>query len=144
MKPFSVELHNSSDKSLYIQLYEYLKNEITCGNMGAGEKLPSLRSISKSLGVSITTTEMAYNQLLVEGYVVSRPQSGYYVAELSVNPVIGGQADGETVDFENYPFEDGKYKYDLSSFDFVKWKKCRSHSTECIDIFIKQSERCNS
>lgn len=126
MKPISIELHNSSSTSMYIQLYDYLKGEITCGDMAAGEKLPSLRSISKSLGVSITTVEMAYNQLLVEGYVISKPQSGYYVAKLSAGVGAGNRADDAAVDFENYPFESARYKYDLSSFDFGKWKKCMS------------------
>jgi GntR family transcriptional regulator/MocR family aminotransferase len=125
MKPISLELHNSSDKSLYIQLYDYLKDEITCGNMAAGEKLPSLRSVSKTLAISITTAEMAYNQLLVEGYIISRPQSGYYVAKLSVASA-GVPSAVETLDFDSYPFEEARYKYDLSSFDFVKWKKCMS------------------
>jgi GntR family transcriptional regulator/MocR family aminotransferase len=126
MKPISVELHNSSGKSLYIQLYDYLRNEIICGNMTEGEKLPSLRSISKTLGVSITTAEMAYNQLLVEGYVISRPQSGYYIAKLSINAAAESSDGQEVVDFDNYPFDMARYKYDLSSFDFVKWKKCMS------------------
>ncbi len=125
MKPISLELHNSSDRSLYIQLYDYLKAEITCGNIAAGEKLPSLRAVSKTLSISITTAEMAYNQLLVEGYIVSRPQSGYYVAKLSVAS-SGAQSASEALDFDSYPFEEARYKYDLSSFDFVKWKKCMS------------------
>ena len=76
MKPITVELKNTSKTPLYIQLYRHIKKEITCGNMPAGEKLPSLRRLSTDLSISITTTEQAYNQLLVEGYIVSKPQSG--------------------------------------------------------------------
>lgn len=125
MKPISLEFKDSSQTPLYIQLYRYLKEEITCGAIAAGEKLPSLRRLAKDLSVSITTTEQAYSQLLVEGYITSRPQSGYYVAS-----VAGGSRRGETLpaersfDFTDYTFQDSSFKYDLSCFDFGKWKKC--------------------
>ena len=66
----------------YMQLYNYLKAAITSGEIGEGEKLPSLRSLSKSTGLSVTTVEKAYDQLLVEGYVCSKPQSGYYAEKV--------------------------------------------------------------
>ena len=83
MKPITLQFNHNSSTPLYIQLYRYLKDEINCGNMNAGEKLPSLRRLSRDLSISITTTELAYNQLLVEGYVTSKPQSGYYVASIA-------------------------------------------------------------
>ena len=76
MKPIMPQLNSSSDKPLYIQLYEYLRTGIFAGDIQVGEKLPSLRRLAKDLGLSVTTVEQAYNQLLVEGYVVSRPKSG--------------------------------------------------------------------
>lgn len=124
MKPIIVQFDANSRKPLYIQLYDYIKVEILSGNMVTGEKLPSLRLLSKSLNISITTTELAYNQLLVEGYIISKPQSGFYVASISTSSqgkkgVI--LADG--LDFSTYTFEDYPYKCDLSCFDFNKWKK---------------------
>ena len=114
MKPFTIELDNSSSRPLYVQLYDYLKREITKGNMAAGEKLPSLRRLAREQGISITTAAGAYNQLLVEGYITSRPQSGYYVAE--VGSGVGGEGEApENFDFDTYPFEEPEYKYDLSS-----------------------------
>ena len=126
MKPITLQFEHNSQTPLYIQLYRYLKDEITCGNMDAGEKLPSLRRLSKDLSISITTTELAYNQLLVEGYVTSKPQSGYYVASIAGHFAEGGSSSAIHHDFTAYTFEDSAYKYDLSCFDFNKWKKCMS------------------
>ena len=126
MKPITLQFEHNSPTPLYIQLYRYLKDEITCGNMDAGEKLPSLRRLSKDLSISITTTELAYNQLLVEGYVTSKPQSGYYVASIAGHLTEGGSSSTIHHDFTAYTFEDSAYKYDLSCFDFNKWKKCMS------------------
>ena len=76
----SFEIDNNSAKKLYVQIYEYIREEITGGRIASGERLPSLRSLARTLGVSVTTVKIAYDQLLVEGYLVSRPQSGFYAA----------------------------------------------------------------
>ncbi len=126
MKPFSLQFDHNQGTPLYIQLYRYLKDEIAQGNMDAGKKLPSLRKLAKDLGISITTVELAYNQLLVEGYVTSRPQSGFYVAHLEGTPAEPQSRQAKEMEFARYTFEESAYKYDLSCFDFNKWKKCAS------------------
>lgn len=124
MKPIILDSDNSFSEFLYIQLYEAIKDDILSGAMAAGEKLPSLRSLSKDLGISITTTGQAYNQLLVEGYIVSKPQSGYYVAHISSVQSPAGAAKSDSQELSDYTFEEPPYIYDLDCFDFTKWKKC--------------------
>lgn len=121
------QFNHNSKSPLYIQLYEHIKEEILNGEAIAGEKLPSLRSLSKLLGISITTTELAYNQLLVEGYIISKPQSGYYVAKISsVKSASPRQERSLLYDIADFTLESSPYLYDLSCFDFNKWKKCMS------------------
>lgn len=56
-------------------------NERIAGrSLTAGSKLPSVRSLAKSLQVSVSTVVEAYNRLAAEGTIVSRPGSGFYVA----------------------------------------------------------------
>ena len=83
MKAIIPDFNYQSTRPLYLQLYTYIKNAILCGSIMTAEKLPSLRALSKSLGLSLTTIELAYNQLLVEGYITSKPQSGYYVNQIT-------------------------------------------------------------
>ncbi len=52
---------------------------IRLGMIGPGEKMPSIRSMAKKYGVSITPVSDAYNALVAQQLVESRPQSGYYV-----------------------------------------------------------------
>ena len=66
MKPIYLQEDNTSRRFLYLQLYDTIKARILQGEMVCGEKLPSLRSAAADLGISITTAELAYNQLLVE------------------------------------------------------------------------------
>ena len=76
----SVELDHNSSKTLYSQLSEYIREEISEGRLAAGEKLPSLRTMARMLDISVTTVKIAYVQLQIEGYLDSKPNSGFYVA----------------------------------------------------------------
>jgi GntR family transcriptional regulator / MocR family aminotransferase len=69
---------------LYRQLYERLRAEILEGQLEAGARLPSTRALASQLGVSRNTTALAYQQLLLEGYLESRVGAGTRVA--SVRP----------------------------------------------------------
>ena len=66
---------------MYEQLYAAMADAIREGALRHGEKLPSKRTLCAQLGVSRSTVETACELLLAEGYVESRPRSGYYVAE---------------------------------------------------------------
>ena len=141
MKPIIPDFDNASGSPLYIQLYNYLKKEITEGRISKGEKLPSLRTLAKNLSISITTVEMAYNQLLVEGYVKSKPQSGYYTTSINAESKSKPGFSSTPLDFDTYPFTKAKYKYDTGSFDFIKWKKCLAKVlNEHADLLLFESD----
>ncbi|KKO53534.1 MocR-like pyridoxine biosynthesis transcription factor PdxR [Paenibacillus sp. DMB20] len=72
---------------LYVQLYQYMKKEIACGRWKAEARLPSVRKLAELLGVSTTPIEMCYQQLLAEGFILSRPRSGYFVRKLADSPI---------------------------------------------------------
>lgn len=75
-------LDKSAKRTLTKQLYEGIKKDILTGKLLSGEKLPSKRALSQHLRISVITVENAYEQLLAEGYIVSRQRSGYYVCEI--------------------------------------------------------------
>ena len=87
MKEILPALDYSSEEPLYHQLYRYIKNEIETGRLRPDEKLPSIRSISEKTGVSKTTIQTAYDQLMIEGYIYSRMKSGYYVSHIILDEV---------------------------------------------------------
>lgn len=75
-------LNPDSKTPMYEQLYSHIKGEIDAGNIKSGEKLPSKRNLSAHLKISIVTVETAYAQLMAEGYIASKPGSGFYVEDL--------------------------------------------------------------
>lgn len=69
-------------KNKYYTLYSRMRDDILKGKYKKGEKLPSKRALASKLGLSVITVQLAYEQLLAEGYVVSRERSGYFVEEI--------------------------------------------------------------
>jgi len=122
MKRIILETDNSNKQFLYEQVYDTIKSDILNGSIKAGEKLPSLRSLSGDLGLSLTTIEQAYNQLLVEGYITARPQSGFFAAEVKTS--ARGERNETVEEISEETLERNEFIHDPSSFDFVKWKKC--------------------
>ena len=66
MKAIMPVLDENRKRPYYLQLYDYIKRSILNGEIMKDEKLPSLRNLARSTGLSITTIEQAYNKLLVE------------------------------------------------------------------------------
>ncbi len=64
---------------LYARIAEKLKGWIRSGALATGERLPSVRQLSKREKISISTVMAAYNLLEEQGWVVVRSKSGYYV-----------------------------------------------------------------
>ena len=82
MNELTIPLKNNSKTPLYEQIYQYIKLNIQSGHLSYGEKLPSTRALSKHLTVSRSTVELAYEQLLSEGYIESEPCRGFFVAQI--------------------------------------------------------------
>ena len=82
MYDMTIRLRTDSDKCLYQQIYEHIRQEIREGKLLAGERLPSTRSLAEYLQVARSTVDYAYDQLLSEGYIEARPYKGYFVCKL--------------------------------------------------------------
>ncbi|MGI6256652.1 MAG: PLP-dependent aminotransferase family protein [Anaerovoracaceae bacterium] len=123
MKAILPDFSDNSAEPLYIQLYSYIRDAILSKEIVSGEKLPSLRNLSESLSLSLTTVETAYNQLAVEGYIYSKPKSGFYVRTMSY-PGIASEPSGPPPADHAFVHREQNYLFDLSCFDFNKWKKC--------------------
>ncbi len=82
MNELIIHLDGKGDKPLYEQIYEYIRGEIEHARIEPGEKLPSSRALSAYLQVSRSTVDMAYGQLVAEGYVDAVACKGYYVCSL--------------------------------------------------------------
>jgi DNA-binding transcriptional MocR family regulator len=64
---------------LYQKVADEIGALITAGTLRAGERVPSVRRLSRQQGVSVSTVLQAYQRLEDIGLIEARPQSGYYV-----------------------------------------------------------------
>ena len=71
----------------YVQVANYIKALIDNKKIKDGDKLPTIRALSKKLGVNNTTIVSAYNKLKAEGYAFQKVGSGSYakIREVSSN-----------------------------------------------------------
>lgn len=123
-------LDPSSATPLHIQLYEALKHDIMT-ELNVGSKLPSIRKISQEYKISKNTVESAYNQLYAEGYIESRPKSGYYVSDADFHPLHtapvnkSGPSSAPTYRYNFYPVRHSKEVFPLKL-----WKRLYNRAVD--------------
>lgn len=77
----NIHISNNSQKALYEQIYDQLREQILDGTLKAGEALPTIRGLAKDLRISVITTSRAYADLERDGYICSVVGKGSFVAE---------------------------------------------------------------
>jgi len=127
MTELTISLEANARKPLYEQIYDHIKKEIQSGGLPFHERLPSTRKLALYLQVSRSTVDMAYEQLLSEGYIEAIPYKGYFVSQL--DGIYRSAKETEEEVLKKEP-EKNVYRYDfspngvdLSSFPFNAWRK---------------------
>lgn len=73
----------SSREAIYRQIVTQVREGVARGALAPGEKLPSVRELSRALVVNPNTIAKAYTELEREGALITRPGLGVFVAEPS-------------------------------------------------------------
>lgn len=119
-------LEQGGREPLYMQIYSCIRKEIESGRLAKGEKLPSKRALSSHLKVSIITVETAYAQLMAEGYISSKPGSGYYAEDMGLDEPSYDEASVKVKNTErrNNIITDFRTNcVDTDAFPFSSWAK---------------------
>lgn len=75
----NIIISNNRDKPIYEQIISQVKNMIMSGELIAGDILPSMRSLAKSIHVSVITVQRAYEELQRDGFIETEIGRGTYV-----------------------------------------------------------------
>ncbi len=105
--------------SKYNTLYNKIKKEITDGRLKHKSKLPSVRKAALIYNVSRTTIQNAYFALAADGFIISEPQSGYYVSYHKAKE--SNRKNSTRKQCILYDFKSGTA--DKSSFEFDVWRR---------------------
>lgn len=123
-----IPLDGQSTVPMYEQIYLHIKQEIRQGNLKAKSRLPSTRTLAEHLKVSRSTTQLAYEQLLSEGYIESVPCKGYFVSAIDALVEVQDHPSGLFVALEPGEEEGIQVDFsprgiDLNSFPYNTWRK---------------------
>lgn len=75
-----IVVSNKASRPLYEQITTQIKTAIMSGELQAGEAIPSVRSLAKSLQISVLTVQKAYANLQEDGFIETTAGKGCYVS----------------------------------------------------------------
>ncbi|MEH6626018.1 MAG: PLP-dependent aminotransferase family protein [Motiliproteus sp.] len=128
----SFNTDSAEGRPIYQQLASHLRQLIKSARLSPQERLPSSRKLALQLGISRTSTLNAYDQLVAEGLLITRPASGVFVSALAdaantsvavvSDPVSGDdQAIQQIASVEAGGIFDGGP--DVEQFPFSEWSR---------------------
>lgn len=126
MNELTINLKPHDKIPMYEQIYSYIKKDIQGGRIAYGEKLPSTRALSRHLEVSRSTVELAYEQLMSEGYIEAEPYRGFFVAQIEGLyhfQKIKTRFSGRETEGQAYQYDFTPNGVDLKSFPYNVWRK---------------------
>ena len=77
----NIIISNSSNKPIYEQITDQIRQMIMNGELRPGEPLPSMRFLAKELRISVITTKRAYEELERDGFICTQVGKGSFVAD---------------------------------------------------------------
>jgi GntR family transcriptional regulator/MocR family aminotransferase len=123
-------LNSSESVPLYKQLYHQIRERILSGQLSADTRLPSVRALANELSISRNSVDGAYQELFSEGYIYSRPKSGFYVSDhchdsLPFPPNLAPYKQKHPQKaLSSYKYDFHPARIDQESFPAVLWRKC--------------------
>ena len=75
-----IVVSNKTSRPLYEQIATQIKTQIMSGDLKAGEALPSIRALAKSVHISVLTVQKAYDLLQTDGFIETTAGKGCYVS----------------------------------------------------------------
>lgn len=73
-------INNHASKPIYKQISDQIKASIMSGELQSGEAIPSIRSMAKSLHISVLTVQKAYDKLQADGFIETTEGKGCFVS----------------------------------------------------------------
>ena len=87
----NIFIKEESSLPIYEQIVSAVKNNILNHELAPGDMLPSIRSLAKSLGISVITTKRAYEELEKQGLIYSEQGKGFLVSRFNPNILLEEQ-----------------------------------------------------
>lgn len=73
-------INNHASKPIYEQISDQIKALVMSGELQAGQAIPSIRSMARSLHISVLTVQKAYDKLQADGFIETTAGKGCFVS----------------------------------------------------------------
>lgn len=87
------QINRNASQALYRQISEHVKTEISNGRLPANTRLPTVRALAKTLGVTRLTIQNAYSELQADGWIEATVGRGTFVSPAvqtyQLEPTVG-------------------------------------------------------
>ncbi len=155
------ERENDSALSLQERVRQMLVSAILSGHLPPGASVPSSRHLANQLAIARNTVVFAYQQLVCEGYLVSRERSGHFVSGDVLDGRLAGvaprpatpAADGpgrwdkrlrfrpsaqrnivKPANWQKMPYPFVYGQFDAGLFPTAEWRECCTRALSVLDI----------
>ncbi len=84
LRPWQIHfrIDEREEKTVFLKLTNLISQGILSGRLVQGTMLPGSRSLSKELGINRKTVQAVYEELEAQGWLVTRPRKGTFVADV--------------------------------------------------------------
>ncbi len=114
-------IDKSSQTPIYKQLYQELQKDIL-QNYKPNQKLPSIRKLATIYNISKNSVAKAYSQLEIEGFIQSKPKSGYFVSKIDYKE-FKSTTKTERPKLEEYKYDFFPAHLENATFPYKIWKR---------------------
>ena len=126
MNELTIPVDLNSKIHIYEQIYTYIRNEILEGRLTQGERLPSSRALAEHLQISRSTINLAYEQLLAEGYIEAVACKGYFISRVE-KPLrlerVKEERKDDTEAETGYQYHFTPNGIDMKEFPYRTWRR---------------------
>ena len=155
-----IYLDPESKLNLQNQIRQKLVGGILSGALPPGHRLPSSRKLAQQLEVARNTVVLVYQQLIAEGYLVSRQRSGIFVNDQMLEtrvsyrganssgsalesavwtrrtkrPSIGSRTAQDLPNWSQYPYPFVDGKFDAGLFPLTEWREANRLALSVADV----------
>ena len=123
MSEITLIIDPQASEPIFIQIYRYVKEQIEQGRFAPDTRMPSIRKTAEHLRINKNTIDSAYQLLLADGYIYSKPKSGYFVSPRLL--------EHENLSKRELPSQPTRYRFrynhvETAHFPFRVWNKLQS------------------
>jgi len=128
----NIHINTTSKQPIYQQLAAQIRELLQSKRLKADNQLPSSRKLALMLNISRTSALNAYDQLISEGLLITRPNAGVFVTDLATHSLIKQSPSSESNTFNtcetNEPINTGFFDAgpDTQLFPTTEWARSLS------------------